>query len=72
MSIEVKAIDHLTQMSYNHNRLTNPDVSPERWGKVYGEQKALLLEENFQPKTRNAPELCDGVRDALANLTVRR
>jgi hypothetical protein len=48
MNMEVKAIDHLTQMSYNHNRLTYPDVSPERWGKVYGEQKVLLLEENFQ------------------------
>jgi hypothetical protein len=48
MSMEVKAIDHLTQMNYNHNRLRYPDVSPERWGKVYGEQKALLLEENFQ------------------------
>jgi hypothetical protein len=40
-------INTLTFNSYAHNRLRSPDISPERWAKVYGKDSELL-EKAFQ------------------------
>lgn len=44
------AVDFLTQANYNRNRQQNPSIAAERWGKVYGEDVAKLLEINYQNK----------------------
>ena len=43
-------IDHLTQASYDTQRKLSPSISPERWGKIYGERTAKILENNYQKK----------------------
>lgn len=40
-------IDDLTYCNYRHNRRLRPDISPERWVKVYG-PNAVAMEERFQ------------------------
>jgi hypothetical protein len=40
-------LDHLLYASYRHNRVIAPDVSPERWAKIYGPM-AAQMEERFQ------------------------
>ena len=41
-------IDHLTQASYNQQRLLFPHIPTKNWGLVYGEKKVTLMEKSFQ------------------------
>tara|TARA_B110000503_G_C6904466_1_gene312102 strand:+ start:167 stop:349 length:183 start_codon:yes stop_codon:yes gene_type:complete len=43
-----EAIDHLTYSSYAHNRKLNPEISPARWGLIYGAKKVNLMEKTFK------------------------
>ena len=43
-----EVIDHLTFSSYANNRKLNPEISPSRWGKIYGEKEVALMEKTFQ------------------------
>lgn len=43
-------IDELTYRSYAYNRLRSPDISPERWSKIYGDTK--LMEIKFHNEVR--------------------
>ena len=45
-------IDHLTYSSYAHNRDLSPDVSPERWAKLFGPSSAAM-------ERRYQQEQCD-------------
>ena len=40
-------VDDLTYGNYAHNRRRSPEVTPERWIKVYGEP-AVQMEERFK------------------------
>ena len=42
----IDIVDELTYRSYAHNRRLSPDVSPERWMAVFGED-AAQMEERF-------------------------
>lgn len=63
-----KVLDELTYISYAHNRNLSPDVSPERWAKVYG-PSARLMEVRYQAEREQMCEMeyaesskgaCDG------------
>lgn len=41
-----EAIDDLTYRSYAHNRQLAPDISPERWAKVF--PNVAAMEERYQ------------------------
>ena len=43
-----KAIDHLTQSSYNAQRRRSPQIPAKDWSLVYGKEKQPLLEQGFQ------------------------
>ena len=43
-------VDYLTYCNYKHNRLTQPDVTPEQWATVYG-PTTLDMETRFQQQT---------------------
>jgi hypothetical protein len=34
-------IDYLTYCSYRFNRLNSPDISPERWSKIFSNVEAM-------------------------------
>lgn len=40
-------VDDLTFAAYKNNRLRRPDIKPEQWAKVFGEEQGRLLEERF-------------------------
>ena len=42
----VEIVDELTYRSYAENRRRSPDISPERWAKVFG-VGAVQMEERF-------------------------
>lgn len=42
-----RLVSDLTYINYAYNRRRSPDVSPERWEKVYGPQ-TWVMEERFQ------------------------
>lgn len=44
--MEQQIIDTLTYISYAHNRMLSPEISPERWEKVYG--PTAEMEQRFQ------------------------
>jgi|TARA_R100000482_G_C5120807_1_gene145652 hypothetical protein len=43
-----KAIDHLTQSSYNAQRRRSPQIPAKDWSLVYGKKQQPLLEQGFQ------------------------
>jgi hypothetical protein len=45
--IELGLLEYLTYCSYRSNRLRSPDITPERWAKVFGPQ-AEEMEARFQ------------------------
>ena len=45
-------VSELTYQSYAHNRQLSPDISPERWAKVFG-VGAALMEERFHNERGN-------------------
>jgi hypothetical protein len=44
------ALDHLAFTSYEFNRALNPNISPQRWGLVYGAELVEKMEIAFQAK----------------------
>lgn len=42
-----KAIDHLTQSSYNAQRRRSPKIPAKDWSLIYGKKEQPLLEEGF-------------------------
>ena len=44
------ALDYLTFSNYEFNRILNPQISPERWGLVYGAELVEKMEKAFQSK----------------------
>jgi hypothetical protein len=44
------ALDHLALTSYEFNRALNPNISPQRWGLVYGAELVEKMEIAFQAK----------------------
>lgn len=45
-------VSELTYINYAHNRSISPEVSPERWTKVYG-ARAQAMEERYQRERKN-------------------
>jgi len=43
-------IDELTYINYKHNRQLSPEVTPERWVKVYGDN-TLEMEKRLREET---------------------
>ena len=43
-------LDYLTFSNYEYNRILNPEISPQRWGLVYGAEMVERMEEAFQQK----------------------
>ena len=43
-----KAIDYLTQVSYNEQRKLFPNIPAKDWGLVYGKKEVALMEKSFQ------------------------
>ena len=43
-----KAIDHLTQASYNTQRKLFPAIPAKNWGAIYGRKEQKLMEKSFQ------------------------
>jgi sarcosine oxidase delta subunit len=41
------AMDHLLFRNYIFNRRNRPDITPERWAKVFGQEKIFVLEKQF-------------------------
>ena len=41
-----QVVDYLTYANYAHNRRLSPEISPERWAKIYPD--AAKLEAKFQ------------------------
>lgn len=39
-------VDYLMYKSYEYNRINNPDISVERWGRIY--PQVNILEEKFK------------------------
>jgi|TARA_R100000149_G_C5843471_1_gene114661 hypothetical protein len=47
-----KAIDHLTQSSYNAQRRRSPQIPAKDWSLIYGKKEQPLLEQGFQEAKR--------------------
>lgn len=47
MTIE-QIIKSLSFSNYAANRLRSPEITPERWGKIYGEKQVKAFEAAFQ------------------------
>lgn len=45
-------VDELTYSNYAFNRRRSPQITPERWARVFGAQSAAL-EARFQAEIRN-------------------
>jgi len=43
-------LDYLTFSNYEYNRILNPEISPKRWGLVYGSELVEKMEKAFQAK----------------------
>ena len=43
-----KAIDYLTQVSYNEQRKLFPAIPAKNWGAIYGRKEQKLMEKSFQ------------------------
>jgi uncharacterized protein (UPF0548 family) len=43
-------LDYLAFSNYEFNRILNPEISPQRWGLVYGAEMVERMEEAFQQK----------------------
>ena len=46
MAKVISMVDELTYASYRFNRRNSPDVSPERWARIYSNVEGM--EERFQ------------------------
>jgi hypothetical protein len=44
------ALEYLAFSNYEFNRILNPQISPERWGLVYGAELVEKMEKAFQSK----------------------
>ena len=44
------ALDYLTFSNYEFNRILNPQITPQRWGLVYGAEMVEKMEAAFQQK----------------------
>ena len=44
------ALDYLAFSNYEFNRILNPEISPQRWGLVYGAELVEKMEAAFQAK----------------------
>jgi hypothetical protein len=44
------ALDYLTFSNYEYNRILNPQITPKRWGLVYGAELVEKMEAAFQAK----------------------
>lgn len=45
-------VDYLTYVNFAHNRRLSPEVTVERWEKIYG-PNTRAMEEQFQKELRN-------------------
>jgi hypothetical protein len=43
-------LDYLAFSNYEFNRILNPEISPQRWGLVYGAELVEKMEAAFQSK----------------------
>lgn len=43
-------LDYLAFSNYEFNRILNPEISPQRWGLVYGAEMVKKMEDAFQAK----------------------
>jgi len=46
-TFEQHVVSELTYLSYAHNRCLSPEITPERWARIFGEHTAEL-EARFQ------------------------
>jgi hypothetical protein len=44
------ALDYLAFSNYEFNRILNPQITPKRWGLVYGAEMVEKMEIAFQAK----------------------
>ena len=58
-----KLVDDLIYFNYRHNRTISPEVTPERWEKIYG-PNTMAMEERFQaepPQEQTVAQECPAV-----------
>jgi hypothetical protein len=48
-----RTLDELTYRSYRANRLYEPGIAAERWGRVYGPAAVAAMEARFQAEWKN-------------------
>jgi hypothetical protein len=48
-------LDYLTFSNYEFNRILNPQITPKRWGLVYGAEMVEKMEIAFQAKKSLTP-----------------
>lgn len=56
-------IDGLTYASYRANRLTFPEISPERWGLIFADVEAM--ERRLATERKNSATALDGATDRV-------
>jgi hypothetical protein len=49
-----RLMDELTYSNYRYNRVLSPEITPERWERVYG-PSAKEMEARFQKESTDAP-----------------
>ena len=49
-----KAIDYLTQVTYNEQRKLFPNIPAKDWRLVYGKKEVALMEKSFQKSLTTA------------------
>lgn len=55
MDSSAQLVSDLTYLNYAHNRRISPDVSPERWARIYGADKVNSMEARFQSEAEREP-----------------
>lgn len=48
MTTTADLFDAVTYLNYAYNRTLQPDISPERWGAIFGEDAARSMEARYQ------------------------
>ena len=69
--IKSKLISELTYVSYATQRDLAPEISPERWGKIYGPESVEQMEERYQAEQEDKYGSCKicGERYAYADMS---
>ncbi len=48
-------VDYLTYASYAHNRRISPEVTPERWARIFGKEAVERMEPIYRAVSGHEP-----------------